>query len=138
MSLVIGITKAFLGDVSIDLRRREGGMPEESLHTPQICSGVEEVCGEGVSQLVWSHVEGDVGQGEVLLEQVVDGAGGEPGAEFGDEEWPLRDLGRIAVRLDGLEGVGTDGNEAFLGALPKDANGVAQGIEVSDIEVGEL
>ena len=138
MGLVVGIAKAFLGDVSIDLRRREGGMPEESLHTPQICSGVEEVRGEGVSQLVWSHVEGDVGLCEVLLEQGVDRSRGEPPAKFGEKERSLGHLGCVAIGLDGLEGMGANRNQSFFGTLSQNAYAVTELVEIPHIEVGQL
>ena len=138
MSLVVGITEAFLGDVSIDLRRREGGMPEESLHTSQICSGVEEVGGERVSQLVGSHIEGDVGLGEVLLEQRVDRSRGEPPAKLGNKERALGHLGCVAIGLDGLEGKGADWNQSLLGPLSQNAHAVTELVEIPHIEVGQL
>ena len=65
---IVGVTQAFLGDVGVDLGGGEGGVPQEGLDASQVGSIVEQVGGEGVSQLVGGDVEGNVGQGEVLLE----------------------------------------------------------------------
>ena len=57
-----------LRDVSINLRGRQVGMPQELLHYLQVRPAIEEVCGEGMAQhmrmnsLVYPGADGISGQ----------------------------------------------------------------------------
>ena len=69
MGRVVGVAEAFLGDVGVDLGRGEGGVAQKGLHAAEIGPVVEKMGGEGMPQLVGGDIEGDVGLGEVLLQQ---------------------------------------------------------------------
>ena len=138
VSLVVGFAEAFLGDVGVDLGGGQRGMAQKGLDAAEIGSVVEKVGGEGVAQLVGRHVEGDLGLGEVLLEEGVDGAGGETLSEFGQEEGAAGDLGNEFVGGDGVEGDRADGDESFLGSFADDAGGTTKGVDAGDIERGEF
>ena len=72
MGPVVGLAEALPGDMGVDLGGGKGGMTEEGLHAAEVGTGIEEMGGEGMAQFVGCDVEGDVGVGEVLLEQGVD------------------------------------------------------------------
>src|SRR5207302_529354 len=66
---------------------------------------------------------GDAGFLEVLLDHVLDGAGGHGGLELGDEEvvaFDLRADGQI--RLEGAAGFVVEGDAAFLPSLAVDVD----------------
>lgn len=65
----------------------------------EVCSVVEEMGGKGVAQLVGGDVEGDFGELEILLQEAIDGAGGEAFPQFRNEEWAIVELGGLTVFL---------------------------------------
>jgi len=138
MRFFVGFFQAFHGDVSVDLRGGDAGVAEEGLDAAEIGAGVEHVSGKGVAEFVGANGNRDIGVAEIFLEEIADGDGGDAAAALGDEEGAGGDAGLGTVFLDGFEGRGADGDDALLLAFAKDADGLGEGINMGDIEAGEL
>ena len=138
VGLVVGLPQPLLGDVSVDLGGREGGVTQEGLNTAEIGPRIEEMSCKGVAQLVGSDVEGNVGVGKVFLKQGIDRAGGKTFPELGDKEGALRYPGTLSVGSDCLYGMGADWDEALLGPLSEDPQGITEVVQVVYIKCGEF
>ena len=87
-----------------------------------------------MAQFVGGSGDGYAAVEQVFFQQVIDGAGAEAAAAFADEEWAGMDPGLLSVFLNGFDGWGADGAETFFATFPEDADGVAVGIDVFDVE----
>ena len=89
-------------------------------------------------QCVRRDVEGDGGLAEVFLKNRIDRAGRESLAQLGDEERAFVNLGGASVNLHRFHGVGADRDESLLGSFAHDADTFVDGVDVWDVERGEL
>ena len=87
-----------------------------------------------MAQFVGGSGNGYAAVEQVFFQQVIDGAGAEAAAAFANEERAGMDPGLLSIFLNGFDGWGADGAEAFFSALAEDAHGVAVGIDVFDVE----
>ena len=67
MSRLIGLFQSLSTDMGVDLGRRKTGMPKEGLHTAQIRTIIQQVCGKTVAQLVRADIDGQTGKSSVFL-----------------------------------------------------------------------
>jgi hypothetical protein len=65
---VIGFSKPFYGDVSIDLRCGKIGVAQEGLNASQIGPVIQQMSGETMPQFVWTNTQLNGSVGEMLLE----------------------------------------------------------------------
>ena len=70
---MVSAFEAFGCDVGINLCCREAGVAEYGLDAAQVCSGIEDVCGKGVTEFVWGEVGGETGSGEMFFHCEPDG-----------------------------------------------------------------
>lgn len=108
------------------------------MHAAEVGAGVEQVSGEAVPEFVRREIGRDAGVREIALHREPHRAGTEATAAFVDEKGPGIYAGGVAVFLDRVQSDGSDGHDALLAALAKDANAFAVGIDVAHIESGEF
>ena len=135
---VVGGFQPFGGDVGVDLCRRKAGVSEEGLDAAEIGTVVEEVGGEAVADFVGGEVGGEAGLDEAGFDHGPDGARGETGAGFVDEERTVVDGGCVAVARYGFEGLRDKRADAFASTLAGDAGGFANHIDIGDVEANEF
>ena len=138
MGVVVGSLQPFHGDVRVNLCGGKGGVTEKGLDAAEVGPGIEHVCGETVAELVRGDVEWNACVVEIALEREPDRAGGEAVAALVDEKRAAIDLGGVAILLDGLEGEGTDRDDALLTALAEDADSLVVWVNGPDFEAGEF
>jgi len=142
---VVDLFHAIGGQVGVDLGGGEALVAEEFLDAAEVGAVVEQVGGEAVAEGVGADAGVEAGHDQILVELAADGAGGDGGAVFVEEDAAGQWAGRIRlagavfeVALEGLDGLAADGSEAVLAALAADAEDAFLHIEVGHVELDEL
>ena len=143
--------EAFVGDVGVDLRGRDGGVPEHRLDAPDIGAVDEEVGRETVAERVRVHVFQDTGFLGIAFHQTLDaprretlalsrgiGPVDETFLAIGDEERRI-DIGALVeVGLERCLGSRRDEYDAKLASFAADAELFLVEIQVSPVEIHEF
>lgn len=135
---VVGGFQAFGGDVRVDLGGGKAGVAEEGLDAAEVGAVVEKVCGKAVADFVRGEIGWETGLDEAGFDHGPDGARGEAGAGFVDEERAVVNGGGMAVARDGFEGLRNKRADAFASAFACDAGGFANDVDIRDIEANEF
>ncbi len=91
-----------------------------------------------MAEFVWCGGHGDPAAAQVFLEQIVDGARGNPASALADKQRPFVHAGLLAVFLDRLHRGWADRAQPFLFPLAQHAHGVVVRIDVPDVQRHQL
>lgn len=143
--------QVFVGDVGVDLGRRDGSVAEHRLDTPDVGTVDKEVGGETVAQGVWVDVLDDPGFLGVVLDQTLHAPGGESVAfargifavheaflGIGDKECRIDIVTLVDVCLQRRFGIWRDKDDAELAAFAADAEFFFVEVDVFSVEADEF
>src|SRR5207247_9488703 len=99
MSVRVHIAQSLPREVRIDLRHRETRVPKHFLHSPEICSTLQQMRRKGMAQHMWGHRPGDPGPPRVAADELPASLPGQGPAEAADEQG-LRGTGANEPRPD--------------------------------------
>src|SRR5262245_4619568 len=77
MRLMVTVPQPLRGQMGVNLGVGETAMPEQLLHTANVCTTVEQMGCEAMPQCVGAGFWGQPSQGQVSLEQAADTSAGE-------------------------------------------------------------
>lgn len=134
MGVVVNLLHALRGDMRVNLRCGKTAVPQQFLHTPQVCSVVEQMGGETVPQLVRRGLERNARRSQIFLQDVRNGPRGDSGAQFADEKRSIVHHSFLAVALQRLDGVTAEWADPFLPPFANHAQRVMVNIVILYIQ----
>lgn len=113
-------------------------MAEQFLNRAEVGSVIEQVGSEAVAQFVRGDAQGDAGGPQVLFENGGHRLWRNAPPHLAQKERSAVHTRLVPVALQRRHGMGTKQAEAFLAALPADADDPAHGIDVLGIEIDQF
>ena len=122
----------------VDLRCGKAGVAEQGLDASQIGAVVEQMCGEAVAKLVRAEVRWQAGFAKVFFHRKPDRTGRQPPLRLVDKEGPSVHTGLVPVARNRLQRWRSHGTDPFLGSLSKNADRLADGIKIPDLQPNQF